>query len=831
MKKSVKLILSSVIALTSLSSLTANAATSPQLTVDLSNQYRTVTHLASGSLYGLSHQGWPADSLIAPTKPRMFTQMAPGGQQIPNTGDALVVAPIAARYGAQVTIRMPDIYPNFPYRWVSWPDWYSKVDTIVQKTVASGASNIYGYELWNEPDWTWDTANAGTFNSFWKNTYDRIRAVDKTTKIIGPSIEHYDYNWLRDFLVNAKANNALPDIISWHELGNPEGNHIDNPKPWNIQAHITEYRALEASLGISPRPISINEFASINEEGVPGSVVRYFAQFERNGVDTATEAFWFRPGRLSNTITFDGQANGGWWLNKWYGDMSGMMAMTTPAVTNALGLDGIASIDSSNQTVHVVYGGADGDNTVVVKGFANAPFFGNSVHVKAEMTPWYGVDTAVSAPTTIFEGDFAITGGQISLPIANMDKSYGYHLIITPTGANNTRYEAEKATVNQATVYSNSNASNGSYVGGINNSGSYVQFNVNVAAAGTYNMEIRYANGGTAGSTNLLSVNGGSSSTITYPVTGGWLSTGSNGTVKASVNLNAGSNTIQLAKGTNYAEIDYIQLTPVQPFGLRLEAEKATVNHAVVDTSSYTSGQYFVGGIDYADSYVQFTAVVPTAGTYNMDIGYANGTSGHSTQLLSINGGAASTLTYGSTGNWSKHMPNYGARRIKSVPVTLHAGSNTIRLTHGGTGYAELDYIELYQGAARYEAENAMVNHSIVHSNASVSGGSYVGGIDYNDSYVQFNVNVPTAGTYKVKIAYGNGQAQPYSGSIFSSHNLSVNGGANKTVSYAPTEGWLGTRAAWISTITVNLNAGANTLRFSNSGNGYAELDYIDVSK
>ena len=36
------------------------------------------------------------------------------------TGDALKVAPLATGAGAQEYVRMPDIYPNFPYGWVSW---------------------------------------------------------------------------------------------------------------------------------------------------------------------------------------------------------------------------------------------------------------------------------------------------------------------------------------------------------------------------------------------------------------------------------------------------------------------------------------------------------------------------------------------------------------------------------------------------------------------------------------------------------------------------------------------------------------------------------------
>jgi hypothetical protein len=73
----------------------ASAATT--LVVDANQPFRTVTHVASGGLYGLDTASVPADSLVEPLHPNTFVQMAPGGKQLPNGesapgGDALVVA-------------------------------------------------------------------------------------------------------------------------------------------------------------------------------------------------------------------------------------------------------------------------------------------------------------------------------------------------------------------------------------------------------------------------------------------------------------------------------------------------------------------------------------------------------------------------------------------------------------------------------------------------------------------------------------------------------------------------------------------------------------------
>eukprot|EP00833_Pecoramyces_ruminatium_P003012 jgi/Orpsp1_1/1177044/evm.model.c7180000059966.1 len=57
----------------------------------------------------------------------------------------------------------------------------------------------------------------------WKQTYQAIRQADPNEKIIGPCYSWYTDDKLRNFLKYAKANNCLPDIISWHELSGIDG--------------------------------------------------------------------------------------------------------------------------------------------------------------------------------------------------------------------------------------------------------------------------------------------------------------------------------------------------------------------------------------------------------------------------------------------------------------------------------------------------------------------------------------------------------------------------------------------------------------------------------
>jgi hypothetical protein len=119
------------------------------------------------------------------------------------------------------------------------------------------------------------------------------------------------------------------------------------------------------------------------------------------------------------------------------------------------------------------------------------------------------------------------------------------------------QYEAENATRNDTSVVAHVQASNGSKVGNINNAGSYVEFQVNVPAAGTYTMNVRYDNGFGSTATHNVSVNGGAASSINYPATVDW---SRYNWAQKSVSLNAGNNTIRFAKGTNFAELDVLNL-------------------------------------------------------------------------------------------------------------------------------------------------------------------------------------------------------------------------------------------------------------------------------
>ena len=249
-----------------------------------------------------------------------------------------------------------------------------------------------------------------------------------------------------------------------------------------------------------------------------------------------------------------------------------MVNTIPPNPSDMYALDAFACVDSSQRYASILFGGVtDGSVNVVIRNIPS--WFGSYVNVRVDWTPFVNRSTVVNSTNVKLQGSYAVTDGQITVPITGLYNNDGYRIYLTPGtgGGTSGRYEAENAVRSNCNVFNSSNASNGQYVGQIDYSDSYVDFNVNVSSAGTYNMAIRYANGTGANSTHGLAYNGGAWSTVTYPPTAGWAQFA---TVNVSVNLNAGANIIRLAKGSpyfeggvGYAELDYIELTPLSGGG------------------------------------------------------------------------------------------------------------------------------------------------------------------------------------------------------------------------------------------------------------------------
>ena len=378
--------------------------------------FRAVSHVATGSLYGLADAANPSDDLVAAIKPNTFVQMPIGGRQQP-TGDIGQVWQKAERAGAKVVDRLVDYYPGWPYQF-SWDTWDDVVTQQVQQVKASGMTNLAAYALWNESDNTWRSSN-GTFEDFWTHTYRLVRSLDPDTPIQGPSFSD-NISDMQNFLENAVATDTVPDVLAWHEL-------IRSTK---IAGDVAKVEQMEDDLGIERRPIDIEEYAAPAEVGIAGSLIGYIAKFERLGIRNAELAFWNQSGALGDLLTQrNGSPNGAYWLYRWYADMSGQMVSTTPPSDTSL-LDAAAAVSDDKKELDIVTGGATGSAAVKIDGLDRL-HLGNAVNVKLEVTPDYGRTTAVDGPITISNSTYHVAkDGSITVPVV-MNPAYAYHVVVT----------------------------------------------------------------------------------------------------------------------------------------------------------------------------------------------------------------------------------------------------------------------------------------------------------------------------------------------------------------------------------------------------------------
>ena len=389
------------------------------LVVHADQPFRDVTHVASGSLYGLADATKPSLDLAGPIKPSEFVMKPSGGTQ-QATGDILVTAARSAALGAKVVDRLSDYYPGWPYRF-SWDTWDDVVTNELAKVNPTTVPNLAAYAPWNESDNTWNATANGSFEDFWTHTYRLIRSIDPTTPIQGPSFSD-NISDMDNFLKNAVATDTVPDVLAWHEL-------IRSSK---IQGDVETVLALEKKYGIGPLPIDIEEYAAPAEVGIPGSLVGYVAKFERLGIRNAELPFWNQSGTLGDLLTGQGGTpNGAYWLYTWYADMSGKMVTTTPPANGAALFDGAAAVTDDKKEVDVVAGGNSGPTTIQVSGLDKTSV-GSSVDVKLEYTPTYGRTVPVSGPVTISTTRYTVgEDGTIAVPVV-MNPAYGYHVVVTP---------------------------------------------------------------------------------------------------------------------------------------------------------------------------------------------------------------------------------------------------------------------------------------------------------------------------------------------------------------------------------------------------------------
>lgn len=184
------------------------------------------------------------------------------------------------------------------------------------------------------------------------------------------------------------------------------------------------------SNGITPMPITINEYSGPDEATLPGRLVWYWASLEKsavNGVIAAARACWtdddtqntYLAGRLDGIMTSSTphRPRASWHLYKAYADMTGNMVNVEPGIVVA----GIASLDTSNGEVKILLGNETNQSTSTNLTINNldqisyVPASGAArvVVQRVSDSGW----AEVSSPETVSDSIYQLTGNSLTLPL------------------------------------------------------------------------------------------------------------------------------------------------------------------------------------------------------------------------------------------------------------------------------------------------------------------------------------------------------------------------------------------------------------------------------
>lgn len=816
------------LALTSLSPSVAVAATET-LRVDLGSSTGAFRGGATGMLYGLGDAGVPSQDLVAGMRLRSVSQKAPDGDQHPN-GDALKLADeFFATGGSEMHIYAQDAYSKWPYEDLGIDDYAAKLRPQLEKVAQRPDRDKFVWTIFNEPDGIWysDWANKKQkFFADWTRIYRLVKSVLPNARIAGIGETRYRADHLREFLTYAKANNVLPELTSWHELG-PDSLQF-------YRKNYADYREMEKQLGISPREIVINEYTNKRDTSVPGQMVQWITMLEDTKVD-GHMAFWSMAGNLSDHAVRAGRANGGWWLTKWYGDLTGNTVKVTPPQPNVRDtLQGMATLNRGATRATVLLGGTANDVDVALTGI-DRKVFGDQVDVRVSKVSWTGYEGDAGQPPVVAASRIRVANGKATVKVPGGDQLAAYQVIVTPASgaapvANapwQASYEAENGTVENAQVYVQDDGS-GSWdmamryttsgrkdVGSMNKPNSRVTVNVTVPRTGTYKLGVFYGTNAFVGQ-QALYVDDAHVRNLTLPATLGWTYRGRYDTP---VQLTAGTHRISLRTsgpaghlgGSSDITLDRVDLTEVTG----PERTVYPLSDARGSSSVLRAGQSVTTYVSAAED-----------GYYRLDTNLTS--TGKSTLGLTLSGrkvtGAALTTTC--AGAWNG-----------STTVHLKAGITEVKLSNDGRTPLVAGTLTVTRDAAadrnavRVEAEaGQLAGGAAIASSTWASGGSYVGYLGNNGRLTVPRTGVG-AGQYNLTVAYAQADkntGHPYNTDIINRTLVATEAGGKATATrYRHNYTWDG---FWLETSPIDLATPAGAVTFGNPAAWGPNVDWVQFA-
>jgi hypothetical protein len=395
------------------------------VTVNFATDKGVATFRASGFLGQSISVTTPTSSLITAIKPQLFRASQ-------STMDGIYGRVVTLGGRAQLVVSDFIYSAPWPGDGGNWSTWENRCTNFINTANSNGQT--FEWDIWNEPNhyFFWGASQAQWFEA-WRRCVVKIRAVAPGAVIVGPSVSGFDQSYIESFLTYAKANNVLPNVLTWHDFDG--GSQI----PTRVQA----MRSFMTTNGINVPKISINEMIHGGEQFFPGVAVRYFSAIERTEVVSAVHACWdesggtncFNSGSLNGLLTFDGtQPRSVWWAYKGYADVSGRLVDVAASPT----VDAVAGQDLSQLTASVVLGRWGGTENVAVRfrniGSVSYLNNGGKIRVVAQRIA-YSADSPLVAPTKTIDVDYAVSGDELTVVLPDFGSYDAYTIKLSPGSA------------------------------------------------------------------------------------------------------------------------------------------------------------------------------------------------------------------------------------------------------------------------------------------------------------------------------------------------------------------------------------------------------------
>lgn len=838
------------------------SAASQTVTVNFAQSTGAVRGGATGMLYGLSDPGVPSQAVVAGVRPRTITQMPEGGLQHPNGGAVTVSGTYFAAGGTDIYVNIQDEYPKWGYANAADPantypgqaDYLAKLSTVVQKikdSVPAAQLSRFVFTPFNEPDWIWygdwNTRKAQFFAD-WSAAFTRIRQIIPNARIAGIGESQYNSGRIQDFLTYAKANNQLPQVFTWHEL--------DNSDLADFRGHLSNYRAIEDTLGIADIPVNITEYAWRQDMGVPGRMIQWISMFESAKVD-AQVAYWSYAGNLNDHAVQSNGGNGGWWAMKWYRDLTGNTVALTPPQLNAPGtLQGVAAVDTTKRIGTVIVGGGVNDIALQLNGLSSSTF-GTSVDVRVSRASFSGQEGFASSPPVVLAQRINLSGGSGTITIPNTNAQNAYKVTIQPAGASvpttNAPWsqvtEAESATLaGGAFAYTQSgdfSASGGADVGSLGSAAAQVTWSVTVPRNGTYALDVLYGTGERPTATDpslksgrhALYVDGALNQTVQYTSTLGYIYRGS---TRAQIPLTAGTHSLSIRTssdggatalpGSNLA-LDRFDLTELagSETSTYPAIEARTTGAVTVNPSVGAYGGRLT--LPSGASAELFLAAAQS-GYYNLRVDYA--TPGGTAAIgASLNGRSLAGLTSSGTGQRSSTVTVHLAKGIQQLVLSGPAGMTLdgVTLTRNTGADSNITTIQA-EGSGVVRSTGVTVETPAAAYGSNVSG-QFAGWLTAGRTLTVARPASTPAGQYNVMVSYANADkftGHPYNTDVLTrTARITETGGSGQaTGQFRHNYSYY---SFWWQAVPIDLSTSSGSLVFSNPTGDAPNVDAFQIAR